>query len=227
MLSETLPWHVRYDSFAGTLPDITSVSLRVIGMALLVRPTGLLSCLYQTESGAPARLVAVRETIGVITSLRFEEASSIASRTPFCPNGVLSGSGGLTVLGESMEMMVFLEEAGEVLEPHQPGGGIQALVIRRPADTGVETLRNRTRVDMRVKAIFTSGTNEMRFSIISTEAEACRLNFVLRRNNGNSCTVRIRFDEGVARPVQTRVYIILEVGAAQIGEDFFIVRAEN
>jgi hypothetical protein len=37
LLIGTLPWHLRYQAFTGTLPNITSTRLRLVGMDFLVR----------------------------------------------------------------------------------------------------------------------------------------------------------------------------------------------
>lgn len=34
VLTETLPWHVQYGSFTGTLPNISTVTTRIIGMSV-------------------------------------------------------------------------------------------------------------------------------------------------------------------------------------------------
>jgi hypothetical protein len=53
-LTESLPWHLRYASFAGTLPGITSVRIELIGPAIRVYelPSGV-ACLYRSEAGHP------------------------------------------------------------------------------------------------------------------------------------------------------------------------------
>ena len=37
VLRETLPWHLRFGSFTGTLPNISSISLQVSGIAFRIR----------------------------------------------------------------------------------------------------------------------------------------------------------------------------------------------
>jgi hypothetical protein len=54
ILRETLPWHVRYASFSGTLPNITRLTIHVIGSAFRVDfPFGP-ACLARTEPNEPA-----------------------------------------------------------------------------------------------------------------------------------------------------------------------------
>lgn len=51
----TLPWHVRYVSFAGTLPNIVSVTLLALGVGFRIRDLaggGTINCLYGGNVGA-------------------------------------------------------------------------------------------------------------------------------------------------------------------------------
>jgi len=52
ILRETLPWHVRYRSFSGTLPNITRISTDVIGFAVKTRIVAE-SCLLRSEVNEP------------------------------------------------------------------------------------------------------------------------------------------------------------------------------
>jgi hypothetical protein len=53
VLTATLPWHVQYESFAGTLPTITSITTRVIGSSFRAGFFGI-GCLSRTEAANPA-----------------------------------------------------------------------------------------------------------------------------------------------------------------------------
>ena len=70
MLRETLPWHVRYDSFLGTLPNITAIRTRVIGLSYRVQePTFGINCLIRSSAEQPAFGTYNRNTTtGAITS---------------------------------------------------------------------------------------------------------------------------------------------------------------
>jgi hypothetical protein len=76
VLTETLPWHVQYGGFTGTLPNISTMTLRIIGMS--ARWTFLsLVCLGRTEANTPAQLIAERNGSGTITSFRWDESMPI------------------------------------------------------------------------------------------------------------------------------------------------------
>lgn len=53
VLSENLPWHVRYDRFSGTLPTITSIRQQLVGARFrIANPFGI-ACLSTTTAAAP------------------------------------------------------------------------------------------------------------------------------------------------------------------------------
>jgi hypothetical protein len=54
VLSETLPWNVRYSGFQGRLPEITSLITHVIGAAFRARLSNGITCLARTELNEPA-----------------------------------------------------------------------------------------------------------------------------------------------------------------------------
>ena len=54
VLQETLPWHLRYAGFTGTLPNMTAVIINTIGSAFRVRgPFG--TCLFTSTTTQPTR----------------------------------------------------------------------------------------------------------------------------------------------------------------------------
>lgn len=52
LLTESLPWHLRYDSFAGTLPRLTSIRFQLVGFSLWFTLLGS-TCLYRSTAEAP------------------------------------------------------------------------------------------------------------------------------------------------------------------------------
>ncbi|HEX7291074.1 MAG TPA: hypothetical protein VF250_08115 [Conexibacter sp.] len=55
VLSETLPWHVRYRGFSGTLPNITRIETDVINAAFRVRTPEGFNCLSRSTPEQPSR----------------------------------------------------------------------------------------------------------------------------------------------------------------------------
>jgi hypothetical protein len=53
-LTEMLPWHIQYVSFAGVLPRITRIRIQLVGARFQVTPAGLSACLAGTTQAAPA-----------------------------------------------------------------------------------------------------------------------------------------------------------------------------
>jgi hypothetical protein len=96
VLTETLPWHVRYISFSGRLPAIT-IRIRILRLGFDVLNVPILgTCKYIVEPdfvvGGPAG-GAINEGSRA-ASMRLEEAIRLRSSTPFCPE--MSGSSGAT-----------------------------------------------------------------------------------------------------------------------------------
>ncbi|HEX7289662.1 MAG TPA: hypothetical protein VF250_00930 [Conexibacter sp.] len=54
VLNETLPWHVRYSGFAGTLPNIASIRANIINVAFRVRTPEGFNCLARSTPEQPA-----------------------------------------------------------------------------------------------------------------------------------------------------------------------------
>jgi hypothetical protein len=107
LLAASLPWHIKYDLFSGTLPNITALQFQFVGMAFLTTVLGT-SCLYQTTAASPAKWIdsLVR---GVVTSTRWVESVRIPSVSGgFCPAATLSGSGSLTHAGTTTALSITL-----------------------------------------------------------------------------------------------------------------------
>jgi hypothetical protein len=89
ILRETLPWHVRYESFSGTLPNITRLVTHVIGSSFRVRYESFLSCLGRSTAERPAIGTYERNTAtGALTGVTI--GGSIPTSCFF--NGTFSSS---------------------------------------------------------------------------------------------------------------------------------------
>jgi len=102
VLTNTLPWHVQYGGFTGTLPNIATVRLSLIGASFNVRPSGLVACLARSTTENPARGIATVSG-GTITKLTAEEGATIPLNGFLCEfagEGTFSGeSSSVTKLG--------------------------------------------------------------------------------------------------------------------------------
>jgi hypothetical protein len=90
VLQETLPWHLRYAGFTGTLPAIRTLSFQILGLSLSLQPSGSVKCLGRTTEEAPARFIADLEAAGGIREVTAEEGAEI----PFTGEGGLCRFGG-------------------------------------------------------------------------------------------------------------------------------------
>ena len=103
VLAETQPWDVTYQSFTGTLPNITSVRYELLNAAFQVEPGLGIVCLARTTERFPAAGDATRDANGRITSLRPDPTLSIPTTGNFeCPAfGRFAGAGEVFVQGSS------------------------------------------------------------------------------------------------------------------------------
>lgn len=109
-LSNSLPWHIRYDRFGGTLPIPWSVSVLVEGIRLLVRATffGIpILCVYSAPGIAPIRMT-LENNEGRVVWLRPEPGSFLSKEREVCPSATLEGVGNVTQLGEISSITVTL-----------------------------------------------------------------------------------------------------------------------
>ena len=89
VLAATLPWSVQYNNFAGTLPNITSFSTRVVDFSFVYREWVFgVTCLYSSTEASPAIGTYNREAAGRISSV------SVSGTVPTsCGiNGTFSGT---------------------------------------------------------------------------------------------------------------------------------------
>lgn len=87
VLRETLPWHVTYRSFVGTLPSITALATNVIGLSFRMREPSIgATCLARSTSSSPAIMTYNREGAGVLTS------AAVSGSIPCLGGIVVTGS---------------------------------------------------------------------------------------------------------------------------------------
>ena len=68
VLRENLPWHIQYETFAGTLPRITSVALKIIGFQFKIRESFGVECLFTSTEARPLTDTLNREASGAVRS---------------------------------------------------------------------------------------------------------------------------------------------------------------
>jgi hypothetical protein len=103
ILQTSLPWHVRYESFTGALPSITSFSTTITGLQFNIKePFFGIECL---ASGGIATGVYNREAGGVLTSTRIGGESPTSCGRSATLEGT---SNSLTVLNSTTRITVTL-----------------------------------------------------------------------------------------------------------------------
>jgi len=100
-LANSLPWHVRYESFSGSLPNITAVGQRLIGARFLVEAEFLgvrLRCNYTTSTTEPGRIPVLRE-VNTRALTEVQLGGEIRSDTGGCPRGRLARNAAIETPG--------------------------------------------------------------------------------------------------------------------------------
>lgn len=106
ILTATLPWHVRYASFGGTLPSIVSVRLHVVDLSMQVREPAF-TCLLRTTAAGPAFITLTREIAGGFLTEAIVGGEAVP--TSCGVNGRFSSNAAVpTVLGAATRITVTL-----------------------------------------------------------------------------------------------------------------------
>lgn len=102
VLNGTLPWHVTYEAFIGTLPNIGSVRLLLINASFQIGIPPF-TCLARTTNESPAAGTVTREAGGNITTLAADSSFAIPTTGAFCPfaSGRFAGTGNVFLLGST------------------------------------------------------------------------------------------------------------------------------
>jgi len=109
-LANTLPWHIRYRSFTGTLPNIQKIGLDVVDYSFLIESPLIIGCLFRSTAARPIQWNLVREAGGAVTSVE-EPATQIPLKEGGfgCPSEItFTGTGRFMVLGTTTAVTVSL-----------------------------------------------------------------------------------------------------------------------
>jgi hypothetical protein len=109
ILTETLPWHVRYLAFSGPLPNITDLVFNIVGWSQRVREPFGIACLFRSRAEEPVILTVAREAVsGALTTA---EIGGTIRTGPECfeePGSFTSDRGTVTLLGTTTRITVRL-----------------------------------------------------------------------------------------------------------------------
>ena len=109
--NETLPWHLTYEGFTGTLPNINAVFTLISRVRFNTVVPGLCTGDYGTATDnitGRANLNASRE-ITELEPVAGRNRTTLNSGTAFCPvSGTFSGRGTVTLLGTTTRIRVSL-----------------------------------------------------------------------------------------------------------------------
>lgn len=108
VLTETLPWHVRYLSFTGTLPNITSIRANIIGAGVRVLEPFGVACLVRSTETEPTFVTFNREVGGVLTTATLGGAIRSGAECIGATGRVSGTSNSLTVLNSTTRITIRL-----------------------------------------------------------------------------------------------------------------------
>jgi hypothetical protein len=111
-LTETLPWHVRYRSFIGVLPNISAIFLQIIGVSGRITETGTtVECLGRSLPEKPWVMLLDIEVSGVGRTARSDETRGIplggGFLCEFAGEAHISGSAEMFLQGSTTTRIVF------------------------------------------------------------------------------------------------------------------------
>ena len=106
---ETLPWLITYEGFQGSLPEMTSAIINLLGAEFEIEP-GIGPCEAVTEAGEPGRGIASLNGSGEITNLAAEGTIDVFGDGLcfFATNGTFSGDGVVEADGDGDETPVAI-----------------------------------------------------------------------------------------------------------------------
>jgi hypothetical protein len=117
VLTETLPWHLTYESFSGPLPNITRIRILLVGMSFLTEQLGF-RCLLKATAEAAASAELILGAGGRVEGFVFDSAKQIPTRGGLggfgCPSATVgfrteaNDRGGVTLLGTSNSISITL-----------------------------------------------------------------------------------------------------------------------
>jgi len=212
LLAETLPWRIRYESAVGTLPEISGIRLRVVGVAARGEASGA-TCLYQSSEARPLRatLEVTPQTIAT-TGLRLDESASLPLVTGGFPcelGGEARASGTATVKesGTTNEVdLVSLDEAPLLVRPSERVT-LNERVIR--SDVRLEATRNRrtgflsVRGDYRADYSVSRGCDDVLIGPTATPSTFCTVTVSFTGSRARFAFVEVPI-EGLNRYIYLR-----------------------
>jgi hypothetical protein len=106
---ESLPWHLTYESFAGTLPNITGVSLLFTGAFFEIN-NGAATCSARTETRNNAAAIARLDATGRVTNIVADRTHQIPLTGGLCAlvRGYFEGEGTVTQLNSTTGVIITL-----------------------------------------------------------------------------------------------------------------------
>jgi hypothetical protein len=111
LLRESLPWHITYDSFSGTLPNITGITLLLHNTAIQVETALTGACLYAADATHRSRGTLNLSGGGGGTTITPDISATVLRKSGgiLCPTQEsYDGTGQVFLLGNTSRISVTL-----------------------------------------------------------------------------------------------------------------------
>lgn len=109
VLTETLPWHVRYMAFTGTLPNISSIRAKIVGAGVQVRENVFgITCLLRSSAAEPTIATFNREALGALSTVTLNGEIASGAECGGVRGGVSGTSNTLTVQSSATRITITL-----------------------------------------------------------------------------------------------------------------------
>ncbi len=99
-LSPNLPWRLQYLAFAGRLPNITSLKIQILRMALSITPTLGMTCLLRTTQTFPAQFMINETAEHRLTTVEPIGTTTVPLEPPCTGNARISRLGRITGIND-------------------------------------------------------------------------------------------------------------------------------
>lgn len=108
VLRESLPWHVRFQGFTGTLPNISSIRAKIVGAGVSVRENLGIVCLIRSTATEPTIASFSREALGALSGVTVSGEIASGAECSGIRGTVRGTSTSLTVQSSATRITVTL-----------------------------------------------------------------------------------------------------------------------
>ncbi len=199
---ETLPWSIRYEEAVGTLPEITALELKLVGVRMLAEISRLQCELGSTEAHPLKAFMEIRSLGVEVTGLRLDERTLIPLGGEFLcfltGEARFSGTASVVDQGATTELEIVVGPSFAPLS-FTPGSPIGI-----PVEPPTKDVRVGTTVVSTLGTLRIVGKHKAAFAV----SEGCNGRRIGTEET-RTCTVTVLYQEesGINRPTFARLLV--------------------